>query len=531
MGLAATTLGGSSLAGAIPAPGKTVGDPVFVTVAGVRVPRLGEGLIRISSSLGATASARFEVRDVTGTWTASPGDDIGIFHLGEKLFGGTIESIDTEYPEGKIDGIYRVSSITAVDYNQLARRRLVTEGYPRQLAGDIVRDLAKYLIPEGVTIELVEDAFDIGDLVFEDVYVADALDRIAKLTGYDWHIDKDRRLCFFARESNLAPWTITPAKYNYAEFKCTQTRRQYRNVHRVRGGEDLGEPRTNRFVGDGETTSFSVDDSIGAKPEIVLDPGGVPQTVGIRGLDDDEDEEGFDWFWRKTENTVSQNRSAAALSSAQTLSVTYRPLLPIVAEHRDQAAISERQGVEGGTGIYEAVSKENQIEDSEVAVSLAESEIRRHGQIVCELRVAVYRVGLRVGHLQRVTLPAFGLDDDFLVTDLTLSERSRGEWQTVYTASLSGFDGGWPEYFKRVAASNLDYGADTGRIATPFAQVASNFTLEDDGQAAEGDSLGAYTDDPYTVALVGLGVVGTRYQDENGVYHSNASEIGEVPNP
>ena len=491
---------------------------------------------RMSADIRSRWTATLQLVDKTNAVIVRVGQTVKIRYDAVDIFGGTINRVSTELltPTRPL----KIISLELVDFTQIADKRLASGVFPSQLAGDIVRSLAdKYLAPEGVTRAHVQDGSTIaGGIKFQSVKVSSAFDRIAKLIGYSWRIDSKKQLHFFARSSFTAAYEIVTASRPDARLSIDRTREQYRNVQFIRAGHDVGAARARTFAGDGETSTFHVDAPIAEVPtvEVEIGAGGFnTKTVGIRGIDDDNDAAGFDWFWSKSETGISQNRTDTALAAADSIRVTFQPLFKITQVVVDTAAVADRRTVEGGTGRYEAAANDAEIEDAALAVEFGEAFLRQHARINTIANVTTYTPGLLPGQLQRIEIAAEGIDTQFLITEVELADLGHAlkRIELSYRAVDNEADGGWQEFFKRLIDAGRQLSIGGPEIIFDIAQVIDGLIISDDASStASGDSMEAITADAYSVLQVGATAwVGSREVIDGQVVNFGA-EVGTFVN-
>lgn len=487
-----------------------------------------DGSIRINSRLSVRDTLELEIADFSGTIGINPGQSVSLYRDGDLVFGGTVDSVSESFPSLDRTSTFKTIAIRCVDWNQLADRRIVTEGFLEQPAEDIVEFLVQnYLADDGVTTSGIKvTGIDIGPVTVNYRRLSEVLDQIAKLIGWDWNIDYEKEFQFFDRSTYSAPWNISDTNRPYESLVVSRGRNDYRNVQYLRGAKDTGAQRTREFSGDGDTSTWDVEFPIGEEPDVYVND--VAKTVGIRGVHDESDASGYDWFWAKGETAISQNTAATKLSGTDTLKVVFKPLIPIIVKRSDYAAIDDRQAVEGGGGLYEASAEDGQIEDAGLAYEHALGFLRRYARINTEIRVRTYSYGIRPGHLQTISIPAEGVDDQFLITSMTAREIG-GVWEVTYRGINNELAGGWPEWFKRLAKSGADFKLEAERDIIKVYQASENFIVTDSDNSASGNSLSAIVNDDYTAAQIPTAQIGPRYEEE-GVTYNRGSRIGEFVN-
>ena len=194
------------------------------------------------------------------------------------------------------------------DYSTYASRHVVAWNYENMSADDIVLHLNQYFMAgEGITAVKVADGgyvqpgVILKKAVFNYIPVSQALDQLATQCGYSWYIDYDKNLRFFDRATYTAPYSLTDVKYNYISLVTEKTQQDYRNRQWIQGGHQISNPRTEKFVGDGKATSFTLQYTVAKTPTITVD--GVTQTVGVESVDTNKA-----WYWSDSSNTINQAR-------------------------------------------------------------------------------------------------------------------------------------------------------------------------------------------------------------------------------
>lgn len=332
--------------------------------------------LRVDKSLGGLDVLQFTVIVTEGgTAPIGRGDSVHCYIAREgqenvrdmqHVFGGTVEEVndqDVSLGSGSTD--VRYITYRCVDFSQLANRFLVTEQYEDMKLKAIIEDLVtKYLSDEDVFLWMPDDGPTIEEAVFPYTTVAEALDQLSELTGYAWDINYERTLEVFLREENESDLRITDNRQPYKSLMVSRSRQNLRNRQYIRAGTDVTDSRTEKFSGDGNTQGFTLIYPAHKEPTVKVN--GVEKTVGIRDV-----EENFDWYWNKGDRVISQDAASDPLTASDTLEVTYQGQFPVVVQATDKGSVSDRQSVEGGTGIYEHVEDRPEIDSRNLALSVA----------------------------------------------------------------------------------------------------------------------------------------------------------------
>lgn len=344
-------------------------------------------------------------------WAPQIGDRFVLTQDETRLFAGSVEQWEWEFlSEGNEQRFCRV---TAIDHNQIADRFIVAKTYALKPAGEIVRDLVtQFLAVEGVTVGSIPTGPVIAKVVFPNISVSEALDQIHQQTGYLWNIDAYKSLNWFYRDAIAAPFAITTASNSHwRKMRASQDRGAYRNVQFVDGGKGRTTTQTEQFIGDGTRRTFALAFELAEQPTVTV--AGQSQTVGIGGVDANAQ-----WTWNQGNNTISQ-QGGTPLTAQQVLSVRYVGWFEIFAGGEKPEEIERRHLIEGGSGRYELVIREDGLDGSDVVDQYIQDQLRIYGEVAWDLEFELDQPGLDVGQKLHVDVPALGLSDvDVLITQM-----------------------------------------------------------------------------------------------------------------
>lgn len=410
-----------------------------------RTALLSVNSVDISDQLNSRNTMTFVLKDPTGSYIPDIGDEVILTKDGTRVFGGTIDDYDAYIVPGT--SMLRIN-VSCVDYNQLSDRHIVARTYENMLAGDIIRDIVSNdLSGEGITSINVEDGPMVTKAVFNYVTAAQAFDEICELTGYAWNIDYNKDLHFFARESKLAPFSISETSGNFRKIRVRKTRNEYRNTQYVRAGYDVTDERTEQFLGDGVTASFPLGFPAAEMLSAKID--GVEVPVGIRGLNTSAT-----IFWGHKESIITK---AGPLANGSVLEITYRGYVPVIVAAQNEEQIEERKTKEGGTGIYEAVMEDQNINTRDLAFEKANAILRKYGKIQRIVSFETDVDGLQAGQLISIEIPQLNLSGNFLIGRIRARDIS-GQFLRYTVDAYDGETfGGWIEFFKKLAQAGRKF--------------------------------------------------------------------------
>jgi len=368
-----------------------------------------------------------------------------------RVFGGTIE----RFKKRRIGTTSIVRyNISCIDFNKTADRRRVYESYVNKTAGYIVNDIiTRFLAGEGITAGSIETGPVMKKVVFNYKKASECFDYIKDATGLNWNIDYNKQLNTFYREDDVGEGFST-TEGNFEDVEVESTREEYRNRQYIRAGKDLTDTLTKRSVTpkpDGVSRTFMVSLPIGEKPTIYVNDVAVSDSdVGINGVDT-----GKKWYWNKGSNQISQDDGETVLCDTDALTVTYKGLFPIIVQADNQLEQAARKAVEGGTGIYEDIEVDGNIDDSDTALDYANGLLEKYADIP-EIVTITTREFRQAGKLIPLDIPELDLSGDYLIESVQTKDQNG---LLVYTVkALSGESlGGWVEFFRKMRQDKSQY--------------------------------------------------------------------------
>jgi hypothetical protein len=434
------------------------------------------GSVDFTDDINARNTLTCNIWDPTGVMSFECGQEIVMLDFDgvTRRFAGTIDDTEAYRPRmpDHIPGM--VHRIVAVDYNQLTDRHLVAEAYDDTSFIDIVTDIvSEYLSSDGVVMGNIDAGPTFTRKIFNYRPASECLVELSEDTGFAWWIDYDKRFHFRARESVVAPFVASNGTVR--DCRVRKNRGQYRNRQYIRAGRDLTLPQTESFTGDGERQTFNVSYPIGTVPTVSVN--GVPKTVGIRGLPEGETS---DWTWNKNYTEISQRSDLPPLTDADTLAVVYRGMYPILVQAQADDEIANRQAVEGGSGLYEAIEDYGDVDSADLAFDTALAKLHRDGYIRRSITLDTDQTGLASGQVLEVVLPKYDLNGLFLVQSVSAVEGGRNT--LMYTATLLDGDavGGWLTFYQRLMAARRENVVRDNEVLLLLRNVRDRLALTDD---------------------------------------------------
>lgn len=379
-------------------------------------------------------------------FTIDVGMEVTITEDTDIIFAGTIDSLEEKG--------YHVNyvSVACVDFSQLVDKRIIAEAYENELAGDIVKDfISTVFTEEGITAGTIQDGPTISKAVFNYDNGNIAMNYLADITGFSWYIDNLKQLHFFERGTFTAPFGLTDISANYKDLTVKKTRSEYRNRQYIRAGTDVSDEivKEKPTPGpDGVSKTFVVRLPIAQKPRIYINSVEVDQDdIGVNGFDT-----GKKFYFSYNSNTITQDASEDTLTT-EVLEVTYRGLYPLLVVADNPGQITDRQSIEGGSGIHENITQEQDINTREAALEFAQGKLEKFGIIPTIVTFDTHISGLKAGQLISINNTLHELNSTYLIESVTA--RADGALTLYSVKCLDGAAiGGWERLFKSLLQGN-----------------------------------------------------------------------------
>lgn len=361
----------------------------------------------------------FVIKKYSGqTFVPKVNDLIEVYDDATKIFGGRVLSIKNSF-EGGISFF----QVRCKDYTAELDRILITESFSDKTVGEVIEYIVDNYLP-GVTYLNVDCTIDIKKIVFNKMQASKCISELAKLVNYNWYIDYDKDIHFFAKNTEMSPFSISDASRDIIgdSLSLENDLSQLRNSVTIRGGEKIAtNTRDKTHTGDGVQKTFNTDYKFANKPTVTVNS--VAVTVGTENLDT----EGFDCYWDFNQKYI---RFDTAPTNTHPIVITGYPLIPIIAQVEDLGSISSY-------GKFEFAKTDKTIKSSEEAKLYGDAQLEAYGRSIREGSFRTYTAGLKSGQTLSINLASLGISDSFVIQRVTLSmiTRTKGEW-SVELATL-----------------------------------------------------------------------------------------------
>jgi hypothetical protein len=358
---------------------------------------------------------KFSVQKVYGgsilNYTPSIGHEVIITRDGTKIFAGLITRITQKLNSQKI----LVYDLDMEDYTRLLDRKLVPDTYTDMTIDEIIASMiANYInVGDGITVNS-NCPITIDYIAFNYLPISKCLTQLADFANYDWYIDYDKVIQFFAKDALPAPVVLSDTNGSYLDNSLVIRRdnSQVRNVIYVRGGKYLGDTFTTEI----EATGVDAIYPLGYKyQDLSVTLTGQPLSVGLDNLDLADD---YDLLWNFQEKII-KFKDADIPSSGAVMRVGGRPYLPVRVKVRDEVSINSMATAEGGSGEYEFLIIDNTIESRQEARDRATAELNSYKQTLDEGSFRTYVDGFRAGQQLTINSTAHDINETFVVNRVT----------------------------------------------------------------------------------------------------------------
>lgn len=420
-----------------------------VYIAGVNVTtHLEVDSCTIQGSLYGQWSLEATLNDLVGTFTVAKLSEIIVYDDDgvTKRFAGRISRVTKTVPPDGDDvpapGFVFRYAIEARDYNAILSRRLCP-GTIRFAAGTSIIDVLdhineNFLSGEGITIgdtdspivtlpEAVEFTYEFVDAIIE---------KLGAMFGYVGYVDFDKRLNFSAFTSNAAPFSITDTDGRWRSFQVVDSDDNYRNRQYERvsatiateAGPDVSDPATIATAGQWQ---FKVSALVAGVSQVLVD--GVSETFQSctkaewdAGVGSGTPPGSGLWYWISDMYTAEIDRIGNPLAGGEVVEFTYSPMLnvqgqgagPQVVVVNDLSDQAVRAGLDGGSGIYEAIEDQSSIVSAATLIDIALGRLQQYREPL-EISFDTFRAGLMPTQSLTVTLTRWGIDDVFVIRAVT----------------------------------------------------------------------------------------------------------------
>jgi len=362
-----------------------------------------------------------------GTKTYSPnlGNEVIVSLDGTTVFGGVILTTDQSPESYKVMG----TKINCIDYSRTMDGKLVVESYTSRSITYIITDIVSRYAPSGFTYTNVNGAFVIDYISFNYLTISKCLKQLAEQVNYDWYVDYDKDIHFFAKEDNPAPFDLNDndGSYVFDSLSIKSDNSQVRNVVIVEGGEYVANTLTSVLEMNG--TDYVI--NIGYKFNTLAAT--LSSTNLNLGIDFSSDPDDYDGLWNRDEKVIKFKETDIP-SVGSLLTLVGDPFLPVIVKKKDNVSVQAMVSAEGGDGEYEYYINDPTINSQEGAKARATGELFAYASSVVDASFETEQDGLRSGQQIRINSTQRNIDQRYIINRVTMRMRTPSTFK--YSVSL-----------------------------------------------------------------------------------------------
>lgn len=298
---------------------------------------------------------------------------------------------------------------------------------------------------------------------YQNTFCSKNFDDLKKQSDYFWYVRSNKSVVFNARVAYPAPFSVassnavtvlagqTIGDFQVANLQVEYSGDLYRNRETLTNVQAT-QTFTQKFVGDGQSTSWTLDYPVapGTVPFLTLD--GVSEqllTIGIKGQTS-----GKQYYYTPGGTAIDQDTSQGVLSPLNTLIVTYQGTYTTNVTVNNTGGfpgtISQSQwaAIAGDSGIVEDILDVSQSDETKnmtlaQATNYANQLLQEFGVIGRTVTFDTYRQGLAPGQQLSVFIPAHQMiNAQMLVSQVDTSAVMGGDGGgVVYKYSVTAIEG------------------------------------------------------------------------------------------
>lgn len=459
-----------------------------LTIGGVDfLPRYKTGSAKITSNIANQGDTlTMKISQKTGDTVPSVGKEI-IFKDGSRyLFGGFItKATPTEYGIGGSNG-FVMYTIEASDYTFILTNKSVQTSYSGQTIKQIVDDLISNLdAGYGVTDTNTPTGVTIATINFNHISLRQALENIAKVSGYVWWIDYEKDIHFVPLTSSTSAPEVfrDSAPENHSGMTISYDISQVRNDIIVIGGTQESSSYSQVILGDANAREWVLLYPVKNMTSIELDTGAGFVTK-VFGVDPKDDETGNDFMYNSERGSIRCTATTTTPSATSKVRVTYTYPLEVVAQVKSAPSIVAMKAIEGGDGIHAYTIQDRTIVSNGQAQARALKELDNFAFPTLIGRVQT-RTGLlaagsyfQSGQIVTINTPTYGISTDtpyMIQKVMTTLDESGDAIEYHYTIDFGGRNIGVVDFLQALATPETPL--DTSGQVTKIQSIADVITI------------------------------------------------------
>ena len=351
---------------------------------------------------------KFTVRKY-GSFTTEPetGQEVLVYNNGTKIFGGIIVKVTQRADDFKVIKF----EVECEDYTRLLDRKLVVQIYQNQTIAQIIESIVSlYLAGSGFTTNNVTSTTNVTSITFNYIPISECLKKLANMVNYDWYVDYNKDIHFFASDTETAPFNLADddGSYVFSSLRIRRDNSQIRNRVYIRGGDYLSDTFTTEFISNGIQNVYPLPYKYS---ELAVTVTGELYDQGIDGIDPITTK---DYIWNNNEKFI-RFRGDKIPSDTSDIKIYGPPFLPVRVVVQDNNSIDDLSNAEGDDGIAEFVITDETIITRGQARERANAELDAYKSTLSEGSFITYEDGLKAGQTITINSTAHGINEEFMI--------------------------------------------------------------------------------------------------------------------
>ena len=372
------------------------------------------------------------------------------------------------------------------------------------------------------------------------------LDRLMDAVSWYWHIDYERDIHAYDRETNSAPFSITDTSNNFDKSIVDVDTAQLKNRQVVRGGtKDSDSVYTQVVQGDGVVREWILK-NLFVNLEIWLNDGSSTDTMeatttsttvkatahglvdgdyiintsrsnAVRkityvdantftveavtaqasgdvfsrfstektvGIENINDEASYDYMYNYSEKSVRSSEQTVTLTATSWLLFIYNEVIPIRVQVSDPVSITAMKAIMGGDGIFDgAVITDTSLKSSQAAHDRAQAEVDAYSNPIVKVSFQTDYEGLESGQLISITDTNKGIAAEYIIQKVRIQYDDR-DFPTFDVDCASSLFG-IIEYFQKLSQAIEEQNVDENEVIDQIVDEVATITV------GESNSIGA----------------------------------------
>ncbi len=341
------------------------------------------------------------------------GDQIDVYDQAltpNHIFGGLV----TESEMTKVEGLAITQQITATDWGFKLDSLLVTKTYQNEDPANILKDILTNFAAPGFTTNHVQTGnFLVGSIKFNYMPVTKAIEKLAKTVGWDWFVDPNKDLWFFAGSVDptsgatigsgaAAPFNIdlTAGNIIFGSLDIDYTIQNLKNSVYVIGGTKQAAFTATTTPDVYTTVAGQLVYTLGYDyifSTLTLTVDGVAQTVAE--LNNATPGSAYAYYSAGKPSFIQFNSDPGSGHIIKTFGTAN---VPIVAHVQNSASIATY-------GEIQDVITDSTILTTLQAQQRAQADLLQFGHPIYDIKFDTRTPGLQIGQTMQVNLPQFGI--------------------------------------------------------------------------------------------------------------------------